>query len=647
MRLRRAAATLATLATLASPAVATAGPAASMPRTTSVATGEPVVALTGPTMTVLGKGFGHGRGMSQYGAAARAQAGQTWQQITSFSYPGATPTQASTATIRVGLADSIGTGLAVLPRAGLAASDGSTTRTLPASADIVRWEVTPGPGTTAQLGYVTSAGAHVAWRTAPSAWSLTSTDGILVTTTTSGATGPAYLGRLTATRSATSIAPVLETSLESYVRMVVPSESYPTWPVQALAAQAVAARTYAVSYQRTHATSLYDICSSTRCQVVGSITHESANSRAGVAATPGVILTSGGTPIRAEFSSSNGGASAAGGSSYLPAQADPYDRSTLNPMNSWRADIPVATLAAKYPAIGRPTGIQVLTRDGNGDLGGRVLTARVIGTAGSTTVTGDALRTALGTGVLRSTLFAIVPAPTAAAAKSAPVPVIGLGSSGLAGGGTARTLTAATAPRLLTQVGSWDAVPGTDALGISPTGDLVLVSDVSGAAAAPRVIASGFGDVRAIAALDDVNGDRQRDLVVTRADGRLVRYTANGAGGILPGSGTVVGSGWGAIPSITGADVDGDGHDELVAQLPTGTIVAYPVTRDVFGARRVIGTAPVYRNLVSAGERTGDARTDLAALDTTGTAWLLPMTSSGSVGAPTRLPAPTGALRLL
>jgi peptidoglycan hydrolase-like amidase len=64
----------------------------------------------------------------------------------------------------------------------------------------------------------------------------------------------------------------------------------------------------------------------------------------------------------------------------------------------------VAALAAAWPQVGTPTGVQVLDRDGNGDWGGRVNRIRVTGTKGSVALDGTDFRMALG---LRSTWFRV------------------------------------------------------------------------------------------------------------------------------------------------------------------------------------------------------------------------------------------------
>jgi stage II sporulation protein D len=92
----------------------------------------------------------------------------------------------------------------------------------------------------------------------------------------------------------------------------------------------------------------------------------------------------------------NGGWSAAGTKPYLVAQADPYDRVIPNGASSWTSSVPVASIEAKWPSIGSYRQLRVLSRDGNGEWGGRVLQAAVDGSAGSVTVTGATIRSALG-----------------------------------------------------------------------------------------------------------------------------------------------------------------------------------------------------------------------------------------------------------
>ncbi|MEZ5251644.1 MAG: hypothetical protein R2713_21265 [Ilumatobacteraceae bacterium] len=134
---------------------------------------------------------------------------------------------------------------------------------------------------------------------------------------------------------------------------------------------------------------------------------EYASTDAAVQATAGQVRRVGsitGPIVLTMFSSSSGGWTA---SSTLPfpAVADLGDATAANPHHTWRATVSAATIAKAWPSIGEFTGVTVLTRSGEGDQGGRVLTIRVDGTAGQVTLTGDTFRRAVG---LRSNWFAVV-----------------------------------------------------------------------------------------------------------------------------------------------------------------------------------------------------------------------------------------------
>ena len=108
----------------------------------------------------------------------------------------------------------------------------------------------------------------------------------------------------------------------------------------------------------------------------------------------------GGDPVFAQFSASNGGYSVAGPFDYLPAREDPWDPYT------WTQVVPVEDLETAFDTIGDFDRVEVEQRDGNGAWGGRVTRVRVVGSEGSSTVSGDTFRIRLG---LRSTLFREVP----------------------------------------------------------------------------------------------------------------------------------------------------------------------------------------------------------------------------------------------
>ncbi len=102
---------------------------------------------------------------------------------------------------------------------------------------------------------------------------------------------------------------VNEVNLEDYLRGVVPEELGPgAFPeLEALKAQAIAARTYAVANQGQYAADGYDICDTPRCQVYGGAASEAALSDRAVAETRGEVLVYEDRPINAMFTSTCGG----------------------------------------------------------------------------------------------------------------------------------------------------------------------------------------------------------------------------------------------------------------------------------------------------------------------------------------------------
>lgn len=95
--------------------------------------------------------------------------------------------------------------------------------------------------------------------------------------------------------------------MEDYLCGVVPSEVSPSWHEDALKAQAVAARTYAVYHRDSYRDAGYDVTDDTRSQVYRGTAVESAATNNAIAATAGEIVTSGGKAIDAVFHSNGGG----------------------------------------------------------------------------------------------------------------------------------------------------------------------------------------------------------------------------------------------------------------------------------------------------------------------------------------------------
>lgn len=209
---------------------------------------------------------------------------------------------------------------------------------------------------------------------------------------------------------------VNELPLEHYLRTVIAMEMSPGWATagggkgaQALQAQAVAARSYALSYKWYPYAEVCDMTCQSYFGVAfqtsgGSLRKvEAAATDAAVLATAGIVRRVGNTagPIAITmFSASNGGYSApfvpANPLIPFPAVPDEGDDTALNPKHDWTVTLTGAAITAKYPALGTLTGIEVLTRNGFGEWGGRVLQLRLVGSDSTMTVTGAGFRSKMG-----------------------------------------------------------------------------------------------------------------------------------------------------------------------------------------------------------------------------------------------------------
>lgn len=345
-----------------------------------------------------GRGFGHGIGLSQYGAQRAASEGVGWQRILRTYYPGTRLGRVG-GQVAVWISGDDDGDLRVLARPGLRlAKVGTPKRWSLERLDprARQWRVRADDRGRSVLQARRDRGG---WRSTTrfAGEAELSATGPITLVTPDGRTD--YRGRLrsaSATGDGTDRDTVNRVSLEDYLRGVVPREVPALWDPDAVRAQAVAARTYAAFERARPQARHYQICDTDRCQVYGGASAEHPASDAAIRATRKRALTHGGDPVFAQFSASNGGHSVAGPFDYLPAREDPWDPYT------WTQTIAVADLERAFDTIGDYERVEVEERDGNGAWGGRVTRVTVVGSAGSTTVSGDTFRIRLG---LRSTLF--------------------------------------------------------------------------------------------------------------------------------------------------------------------------------------------------------------------------------------------------
>lgn len=218
--------------------------------------------------------------------------------------------------------------------------------------------------------------------------------------------GPkAYRGEVEVRPGNGSLTVVNELPLEEYLYGVVPGEVIPSWHAESLKAQAVAARTYAVSHLGQFAALGYDLKATVVSQVYGGVNLERPSTNRAVDDTSGQVLTYQGAPIEAFYSDSSGGYTEAAGEvwgksiPYLQAVPD-FDQGS--PRYNWTFSasggaLPQA-LAKLGAAIGDLQEIVPLDRS----YSGRVKRARLVGSLGQIEVPGEKLRFAFG---LRSTFF--------------------------------------------------------------------------------------------------------------------------------------------------------------------------------------------------------------------------------------------------
>ena len=199
--------------------------------------------------------------------------------------------------------------------------------------------------------------------------------------------------------------------LEEYLYGVVPSEMPKSYDAEALKAQAVAARTYAMTKLGAHPGSGYQLCDTTACQVYKGYSNEADATTAAVDATAGEVACYNGSPIEAVFSASTGGYTES--SENVWNTAVPYLRAVPEPGeygdNSWTKTLTLDELTALLQAKGENIGTAkdiVITKLSTG---GRVQELQIVGTSGTKTLTKEAIRTYFSSacGTLPSKMFTI------------------------------------------------------------------------------------------------------------------------------------------------------------------------------------------------------------------------------------------------
>ena len=399
--------------------------------------------VLGESVTFYGHGYGHGVGMSQYGARGRALAGQDAATILAHYYQGTTLSAIDPATR-----------IRVLVLARWAATD---TQPLEIYGRVTPWTIdgldaTFPPDARLRLSRMT-AGPVTSWRLVVDA-----TDGsilydgppppdlVIRATTDDGRLQVSskatrfnlYRGLLHVVAGPTTsrVSVVNDLTLEQYLGGVVPVEMPSTWAAAALQAQAVAARSFAARRLRP-LTSFYDVPDDSTSQIYRGALAERSTTDAAIVATAGQVLMSGASIANALFHSTGGGATESNENVYTTSTGRKVARPvsylrgsgdrTVNGI-AYDASAPYATWSSRTYARSRLSAWFAGDQRTNvGDLlaldlhdrgvSGRLVSVTLIGSAGTRRVSGEVFRAIFNKArpaadpILRSTLLDTAPIP--------------------------------------------------------------------------------------------------------------------------------------------------------------------------------------------------------------------------------------------
>jgi stage II sporulation protein D len=335
-------------------------------------------------VVVSGHGFGHGIGLSQWGAEERAKGGWSYARILDFYYPGTTLGRAPATQVRVLLGEQ--------PRVQLGSGAPFTIRD--AAGAVVR--LAAGRYSIDPAGRIGSQVVRLPAVARPGGAPLRL-----------GGTG--YEGTLRLEASGQRVRVVDTLELEDYLVGVVSSECPGYWHADALRAQAVASRSYALA--NLHPAADFDVYPDDRSQSYHGLQKHLPGAAAAVASTRGHVLRYRGAVVEALFSAANGGLTSvaddiwtSGSAPYFAARPDAFD--AKSPNTNWGPfTISLAAVRKAFPELPASVTDGAAVRNA----GRRVTALTFTGADGSAvTIGGYAFQQRLG---LRSTFFQITPKP--------------------------------------------------------------------------------------------------------------------------------------------------------------------------------------------------------------------------------------------
>jgi stage II sporulation protein D len=354
----------------------------------------PATADAAARLVVKGHGFGHGIGLSQYGALGYAQHGFGWRDILSKYYQQTSVAPLGSAPdVRVLLQ----TGRRVQVRGAVSVGGRKTS---PAQTYTARIAAVAG-----RVALYAPSGRLLGTYAPPLRFTAVASNPLrLLGAAQNGTRNGRYRGALEVglvEGDGARLQAVNDVGLEDYIRGVVSAESPASWPADALEAQAVVARSYAVTTNVGTTTDGIDQYSDTRSQMYTGIAAEFPSTDAAVAATAGQVVVDDGKPVTTFFFSTSGGHTENIEFSFLGAQPQPWLKGVddpfdgISPKHTWGPITFTAAQAAsrlKGLVRGSFRGITVLQRGTSP----RIVRAEVAGTGGVMPVSGPELRRRFG-----------------------------------------------------------------------------------------------------------------------------------------------------------------------------------------------------------------------------------------------------------
>lgn len=174
--------------------------------------------------------------------------------------------------------------------------------------------------------------------------------------------GYRYYGGFQYRRSGGNITVINIVDLEDYIKGVLPYEMNNTWPLEALKAQAVCARTYAATISSSHASSGFDVCNNTHCQMYQGLNLANDRTDQAVEETAGEYVRYQGKPAVTYYSASDGGATedvrniwdSTANLPHLKGVIDPYEADLADSISqyNWSVTVSKSEIASKLQSKG-------------------------------------------------------------------------------------------------------------------------------------------------------------------------------------------------------------------------------------------------------------------------------------------------------